>query len=80
MVRLGIDEAIMLGKRSEIIQTGASMSVDSSIITILDIVIKGLITTDKFLQTVMDKENGLMIPKAVLSYVGTLSCLMANSN
>jgi phosphate butyryltransferase len=34
-----------------------------------DIVMKGLVGTDKFLKAVMDKENGLMIPGAVLSYV-----------
>jgi phosphate butyryltransferase len=34
-----------------------------------DIVMKGLVGTDKFLKAVMDKENGLMLPGAVLSYV-----------
>jgi phosphate butyryltransferase len=34
-----------------------------------DIVMKGLVGTDKFLRAVMDKENGLMLPGAVLSYV-----------
>jgi phosphate butyryltransferase len=34
-----------------------------------DIVMKGLVSTDKFLKAVMDKNNGLMQPKAVLSYV-----------
>jgi len=34
-----------------------------------DIVMKGLVSTDKFLKAVMDKENGIMIPGAVLSYV-----------
>ena len=34
-----------------------------------DIVMKGLTGTDKFLKAVMDKENGIMIPGAVLSYV-----------
>ncbi|MCX6252879.1 MAG: phosphate acyltransferase [Bacteroidia bacterium] len=37
-----------------------------------DIVMKGLIGTDKFLRAVMDKENGLMLPNAVLSYVGAM--------
>lgn len=37
-----------------------------------DIVMKGLIGTDKFLKAVMDKEKGLMIPGAVLSYVCAL--------
>lgn len=34
-----------------------------------DIVMKGLVGTDKFLRAVMDKERGLMIPDSVLSYV-----------
>ena len=37
-----------------------------------DIVMKGLVGTDKFLKAVMDKENGLMLPNAVLSYVGAV--------
>jgi phosphate butyryltransferase len=37
-----------------------------------DIVMKGLVGTDKFLKAVMDKENGLMLPDAVLSYVGAM--------
>lgn len=37
-----------------------------------DIVMKGLVGTDKFLKAVMDKENGLMLPNAVLSYVGAM--------
>jgi phosphate butyryltransferase len=37
-----------------------------------DIVMKGLVGTDKFLRAVMDKENGLMLPGAVLSYVGAI--------
>jgi len=37
-----------------------------------DIVMKGLVGTDKFLKAVMDKDNGLMLPNAVLSYVGAV--------
>jgi phosphate butyryltransferase len=37
-----------------------------------DIAMKGLAGTDKFLKAVMDKEKGLMLPNAVLSYVGAL--------
>ncbi len=37
-----------------------------------DIVMKGLVGTDKFLKAVMDKEKGLMMPGAVLSYVAAL--------
>lgn len=37
-----------------------------------DIVMKGLVGTDKFLRAVMDKNRGLLLPGAVLSYVGAL--------
>jgi phosphate butyryltransferase len=37
-----------------------------------DIVMKGLVGTDVFLRAVMDKEEGLMLPDAVLSYVGAV--------
>jgi phosphate butyryltransferase len=37
-----------------------------------DIVMKGLVGTDKFLKAVLDKENGLMLPDSVLSYVGVM--------
>lgn len=37
-----------------------------------DIVMKGLAGTSHFLKAVMDKEKGLMLPWAVLSYVGAL--------
>jgi len=37
-----------------------------------DIVMKGLVGTDKFLKAVMDRESGLMLPGAVLSYVAAL--------
>ncbi|MDM8004277.1 MAG: phosphate acyltransferase [Bacteroidota bacterium] len=34
-----------------------------------DVVMKGLVGTDKFLRAVMDREKGLLPPKAVMSYV-----------
>ena len=34
-----------------------------------DIVMKGLVGTDKFLRAVMDKEQGLLVPGSVMSYV-----------
>ena len=37
-----------------------------------DVVMKGLVGTDRFLKAVMDKEKGLMIPNAVLSYVAAM--------
>jgi len=44
----------------------------------VDIVMKGLVGTDKFLKAVMDKENGLMIPNSVLSYVAALEIPLYN--
>jgi phosphate butyryltransferase len=38
----------------------------------VDIVMKGLLETDKFLKAIMDRESGLMLPEAVLSYVGAI--------
>jgi len=37
-----------------------------------DIVMKGLVGTDKFLKAVMDRESGIMLPGAVLSYVAAI--------
>ena len=37
-----------------------------------DIVMKGLVSTDKFLRAVMDKDNGIMLQNAVMSYVGAM--------
>jgi len=37
-----------------------------------DVVMKGLLSTDKYLKAIMDKENGLMLPGAILSYVGAI--------
>lgn len=37
-----------------------------------DIVMKGLLGTDKFLKAIMDRERGIMISGAVLSYVGVI--------
>ncbi|MDP8268064.1 MAG: phosphate acyltransferase [Candidatus Tenebribacter davisii] len=34
-----------------------------------DVLMKGLISTDKLLKCIIDKENGLMIPKATLSHI-----------
>ncbi|MDD2331285.1 MAG: phosphate acyltransferase [Candidatus Cloacimonetes bacterium] len=37
-----------------------------------DVLMKGLIGTDKFLKAVLDKEKGLLLPKTVMSYVCAL--------
>jgi phosphate butyryltransferase len=37
-----------------------------------DIIMKGLLGTDKYLKAIMDKDNGLMLPDTTLSYVGAI--------
>ncbi len=37
-----------------------------------DVIMKGLVGTDKFLKAVMDKEKGLLPPGNIMSYVGAL--------
>jgi phosphate butyryltransferase len=38
----------------------------------VDVIMKGLVGTDKFLKAVMDKEKGILPPGAIMSYVGAL--------
>ncbi|MBK7710244.1 MAG: phosphate acetyltransferase [Bacteroidales bacterium] len=89
----GFAEALMIGKRDEIINLCHNAGIDDKFFTIIpseneikacreavmmarngeaDIVMKGLVGSDIFLRAVMDKENGLMLPDAVLSYVGAI--------
>ena len=37
-----------------------------------DVLMKGLCSTDKFIRAILDKENGLLPPKGLLSHVGVL--------
>jgi phosphate butyryltransferase len=92
-VNIGIVEAVLIGKSSDIIAICKTEGIDDKLFTIIDvdnevtasreavrltkkgdadIVMKGLVGTDKFLRAVMDKEDGLMLPDAVLSYVGVI--------
>jgi phosphate butyryltransferase len=41
-----------------------------------DMIMKGLVSTDKYMKAILNKEKGLMLPKAVLSHVA----VMENSN
>jgi phosphate butyryltransferase len=86
----GFAEALMIGRKEQIIKTCLETDADPERFTIIeadneknaaalavsltssgeaDIVMKGLVGTDKFLRAVMDKEHGLLPPKAVMSYV-----------
>ena len=86
----GFVEALMIGRREQILKTCSETGADPGRFTIIetadekeaaalavsmtrsgeaDIVMKGLVGTDKFLRAVMDKEKGLLPPRAVMSYV-----------
>ncbi len=92
-VNKGFVEAVLIGKKKEIVSLCKNASIDPELFTIeeakneseassqavalarsgnVDIVMKGLVGTDKFLRAVMDKEKGIMLPNAVLSYVGAI--------
>ena len=68
----GIDEKVFTLLESENESKASSEAVRLVKNGDADIVMKGLVGTDKFLRAVMDKENGLMLPNAVLSYVGAM--------
>jgi phosphate butyryltransferase len=68
----GIDEKLFT-----IIETDNELSASREAVRMTkegeaDIVMKGLVGTDKFLKAVMNKEKGIMVPNAVLSYVGVM--------
>lgn len=65
----GIDEKIFTLVESENENHASSEAVRLAKTGEADIIMKGLVGTDKFLRAVMDKEKGLMLPNAVLSYV-----------
>jgi phosphate butyryltransferase len=52
--------------------SAASLAVEMTVNGDTDIVMKGLVGTDKFLKAVMKKERGLLAPGAVMSYVCAL--------
>jgi phosphate butyryltransferase len=65
----GIDYKIFTLVESENEKHASSETVRLAKTGQTDIVMKGLVGTDIFLRAVMDKEKGLMLPDAVLSYV-----------
>lgn len=86
----GFAEAIMIGRREQILTVCRETGADPDRFTLVesadeksaaelavaitrageaDVVMKGLVGTDKFLRAVMDREKGLLPPKAVMSYV-----------
>jgi phosphate butyryltransferase len=65
----GIDNSIFTVVESQNESFASSEAVKLAKTGEADIVMKGLVGTDKFLKAVMDKEKGLMLPDSVLSYV-----------
>lgn len=68
----GVDENLFHIVDAENERIASSMAVSMVKNGKADIVMKGLVGTDIFLKAVMDKENGLMLPGAVLSYAGAI--------
>ncbi len=68
----GFDDTIFTLRKSENESRASADAVMLAKTGEADIVMKGLVGTDKFLKAVMDKEKGLLIPDAVVSYVGAL--------
>ncbi|MDX9903661.1 MAG: phosphate acyltransferase [Bacteroidales bacterium] len=65
----GIDPGVFTVIEAESEKLAAEMAVRMTRAGDTDIVMKGLVGTDKFLKAVMDKEHGLLPTKAVMSYV-----------
>lgn len=65
----GIDAGVFTVVGAEDERDAAGMAVRMTRAGETDIVMKGLVGTDKFLKAVMDKEHGLLPPKSVMSYV-----------
>jgi len=70
--RAGIDHEMFTVFESEDEVRASADAVSMSRSRETDITMKGLVGTDKFLKAVMDKNNGLMLPDSVLSYVCAL--------
>lgn len=67
--RLGIDVSLFTISEAADQQQAAVMAVDMLRSDRADILMKGLLGTDVFLKSVLDKEKGIMKPGAVMSYV-----------
>jgi phosphate butyryltransferase len=68
----GIDDAVFTLVDTESEVSAAYEAVRLARTGNADIIMKGLMGTDGFLKAVMAKETGLMLPNAVLTYVGVL--------
>lgn len=69
---VGIDEKKLTIIDSENEYSASRLAVKLAKTGEADIVMKGVVGTEKFLKAVMEKETGLMLPNSVLSYVAVL--------
>lgn len=75
---LGISDELNIDiKGMELIHVDSEQSAARKAVSLIktsyaDILMKGLVGTDLFLQAIMDRDEGIMKPKATLSYVGAL--------
>ena len=91
-VQLGIVDATLVGDVNMIKKVCEAEKIDPTVFTIInnsiaqavlmvregqgDILMKGLCSTDKYMRGILNKEKGLLPPKAVLSHV----CVLSNPN
>jgi len=67
--KLGVDPSVFKLLQSPDETSASKEAVSLAARGDADVVMKGLVGTDKFLKAVMDKEHGLMAPGGVMSYV-----------
>ena len=68
----GIDERFFRVINAEDAVRASAIAVEMVKAGEADVVMKGLVGTDVFLKSVMDKKKGIMLPNSVLSYVGAI--------
>ena len=70
-IEKGIVEVTLVGDKDKILEGCKNEKIDPAIFTI-DILMKGLCSTDKYMRGILNKERGLLPPKAVLSHVAVI--------
>jgi phosphate butyryltransferase len=72
-----MEEKIDVKKFSRIVQEADENKAAAKAVELInagegDILMKGLVSTDKYMRAILNKEKGLMPPKAILSHVGVM--------
>ncbi|MCL2042297.1 MAG: phosphate acyltransferase [Bacteroidales bacterium] len=72
-----MEEKIDIKKFSRIVQEADEQKAAAKAVELInagegDILMKGLVSTDKYMRAILNKEKGLMPPKAILSHVGVM--------